>query len=63
VLSARVILTLQDRLCQLEERLEELDQKYSRIEAKDVNNGSIRDELPDRALLIEEIYEKLAKYS
>jgi hypothetical protein len=56
-------LSLQDNLSELEERLEALDILYSRKGAEDVNNGTFRDELPDRASLIADIHRKLAEYS
>jgi hypothetical protein len=63
VLNARVLLWLQDQLCVLEENLERLDKQYSRREAEDVNNGTMRDEVPDRADMVEKIYKKLKEYS
>jgi hypothetical protein len=63
VLNARVALNLQDQLSELEERLEAMDILYSRKEARDVNNGTFRDELPDRAALLAEIQSKLVQYS
>jgi hypothetical protein len=63
ILNARVLLWLQDQLSVLETELETLDKQYSRREAEDVNNGTMRDEKHDRAELIEKIYEKLKEYS
>jgi hypothetical protein len=63
ILNARVLLWLQDQLCVLEENSERLDKQYSRREAEDVNNGTMRDELPDRADMVESIYKKLKEYS
>lgn len=47
----------------MEENLERLDKQYSRREAEDVNNGTMRDEVPDRADMVEKIYKKLKEYS
>lgn len=63
VLNAWVLLWLQDQLAVLEENLERMDKQYSRREAEDVNNGTMRDDVPDRADLIENIYKKLKEYS
>ncbi|KAI0882000.1 uncharacterized protein GGS22DRAFT_196164 [Annulohypoxylon maeteangense] len=62
-LNARVLLTLQDHLSALEERLSKLDEKYYAKSAEDVNNGSIRDDQSDRAALTMEICDKLKDYS
>lgn len=62
-LNARVLLTLQDNLSLLEERLEVLDGNLSAKNAGDVNNGSVRDDIPDRAALLSEMCNKLKDYS
>ena len=60
-LAARVILATQDRLSELEEKLEALDNAYSAPEAT-VNNGTCRDETPDRKGLIAEIHVAIMDY-
>lgn len=62
-LSARTALLLQDEISELEERLDELDQAYSRKNANDVNNGTLRDDLDDRTLILNAISTKLYRYS
>ena len=63
-LNARIILALQDDLSVLEERLKELDDKYSLKSAPRIHNGSFRyDQQADRIVLIQEIKEKLKEYS
>jgi hypothetical protein len=46
--SARIALELQDEVVVLEERLEDLDRELSKREMVDVNNGSFRDDIPER---------------
>ncbi|MCJ1350419.1 MAG: hypothetical protein MMC33_000400 [Icmadophila ericetorum] len=59
-LNARVILSLQDQLSQLEEDLAALDNQFSSQDYEDLNNGSFRREpKPERAELINNIYLKL----
>lgn len=62
-LSARVALSLQDEISELEHRLGEYDAKYSDRNARDVNNGTFRDELPDRKELFQIIADKICRYS
>lgn len=62
-LSTRVALSLQDEICELEERLEECDAVYSSRDAQDVNNGTFRDDLPDRKELLRTIAKKISYYS
>jgi hypothetical protein len=62
-LNARVLLTLQDQLATLEERLEELDNKYSARNAPDIDNGTCRGDQPDRTELIDQISVKVREYS
>ncbi|KAH7305584.1 hypothetical protein B0I35DRAFT_444067 [Stachybotrys elegans] len=98
-LHIRALLTLQDHLSELEERLDEIDEHYSRkatkitggnpptivnlpvqrmgsagngtpgpdsspdlTDLRDINNGTIRDDIPERAELISKIASKLAEY-
>jgi hypothetical protein len=58
--SARIALELQDEVVVLEERLGDLDRELSRREMVDVNNGSFRDDIPERK---EVLREKIMKYS
>lgn len=62
-LSARVALSLQDEISELERRLGDCDAKYSDRNARDVNNGTFRDELPDRKELLQTIADKISRYS
>lgn len=63
LLNSRTALALQDQLSVLEGELEELDKRYSKKSASDVNNGSYRDDQADREELLGNIYDKLVKYS
>jgi hypothetical protein len=47
----------------LEEKLEELDRKYSRKDYPDTNNGSFRDDETDKVAVLEKLREKLVQYS
>lgn len=62
-LSTRVVLSLQDEISELEERLEDCDAKYSDRNFRDVNNGTFRDELSDRKELLQIIADKISRYS
>jgi hypothetical protein len=62
-LNARVLLTLQAQLSELEERLEGLDSKCSAKDAPDIDNGTCRADQPDRAEVIVQISSKLREYS
>jgi len=62
-LSARVALALQDEIAVLEEELNEIDEVHSKRESPDVNNGALRDDIPDRKLLVDRAANKLRKYS
>ncbi|KAK8106827.1 uncharacterized protein PG998_008840 [Apiospora kogelbergensis] len=95
-LHSRAILTLQDHLVEIEEKLDELDTKYSSKGVKvrggnppevvesgcsrqgrkegeddgsdvssirDINNGTIRDDMPRRAVLVSEMIGKIAEYA
>lgn len=64
VLSARVLLALQDRLSELEEELQTLDAMHSLKTAADAHNGSFRqDTHPERRELVLSIYRNLREYS
>jgi hypothetical protein len=67
-LNARVALSLQDEIAQLEEKLDYMDKRYSNRDCPDIHNGSFRDDLSgdedDRRGLIRDVLpKKLAKYS
>jgi len=62
-LSTRVALALQDEIVELEERVKECDAAYSRRDAEDVNNGTFRDDLPDRKQLLQVIGKRIISYS
>lgn len=63
-LNIRTILFLQDEISQLEERLDDIDTKYSKREAPDQNNGSFRkDTVQERADLLSQIRDRLEEYS
>ncbi|CZR67627.1 uncharacterized protein PAC_17526 [Phialocephala subalpina] len=61
--SARIALSLQDQVVVLEERLNELDWKYSRKEEEDINNGSFRDDDDERSEVLEELRLAILKYN
>ena len=61
-LHARILLRLQDQVSALEEQLETLDTKYSAKAAGDINNGSFRDDRPDRTRILRRIRKKLRIY-
>jgi hypothetical protein len=60
---SRIALELQDEVVVLEERLEDLDRELSKREMVDVNNGSFRDNIPERKDLLRELKEKIMRYS
>jgi hypothetical protein len=63
-LSVRVLLALQDELCELELQLQILERRLSDPTAEDVHNGSFREETSEcRLSLIREIDKKLRAYS
>lgn len=63
-LSVRVLLALQDELCELEAQLQILESRLSDPLAEDVHNGSFREETSEsRLALIQEIDKKLRAYS
>ena len=62
-INVRLALRLQDDISSLEERLEYLDVAYSSKEAQDLNNGTFRDDLEDRAELLDLLLEKVEQYS
>ena len=63
-LSARILLQLQDEITILEEKLEKLEAEHASVEAKDIHNGSFRQEaLPERPKLLADIHIKIKQYS
>ncbi|TVY33883.1 hypothetical protein LOCC1_G008063, partial [Lachnellula occidentalis] len=62
-LNCRVALSLQDQLSVLESDLDDIDTRYSKKNAGDINNGSFRDDREDRAELVQSISQKLAQYN
>jgi hypothetical protein len=62
-LSARVALRLQDEITVLEEELKRLDAIHSKPESTDINNGTLRDDVAERAALLELAARKLRRYS
>lgn len=65
-LNTRVLLAMQDEIVELEDRLNFMDEEYSRRDyTESVDNGTFRDDpFGDRRKLVQEILpEKLARYS
>jgi hypothetical protein len=61
-LNARVLLTLQGHIVQLEEELQQLDAHYRSRNTGDVNNGCVRDDETERPELLDRIANKLTTY-
>jgi hypothetical protein len=61
-LHSRGLLVLQDRLSKIEEDLDILDNSLSDRGAKDVDNGTIRNDTPERKQLLEEMLLALERY-
>ena len=61
-LHSRVMLAQQARISALEEELDLLDAKLSMGTADDVDNGSIRNDDPERIALLSAISDSLEKY-
>jgi len=60
---ARVLLYQQARISALEQQLDSLDESLSAREAKDVDNGSVRDDVPERKdLILGQIATSLVEY-
>ncbi|KAI1413602.1 hypothetical protein F5Y13DRAFT_160686 [Hypoxylon sp. FL1857] len=62
-LSVRVALSLQDEISVLESELSAIDGEYSRRNAADVNNGTLRHDQQDRTELLNKIRQKLRHYN
>lgn len=64
VLNTRVLLSMQDSICQLEARLDRLDTEHSRFEAVDVDNGTFRDDpIDERRAILRQLEVDLKAYS
>lgn len=62
-LNARVILGMQDNLCELESKLKAVDERCKNAE-NDIDNGTFRyDQQDDRRGLLKDIKDKLRDYS
>ncbi|KAF4981416.1 hypothetical protein FZEAL_2764 [Fusarium zealandicum] len=62
-LNCRIGLARQDEIVRLEDDLSRLDKAYSKREAQDVNNGTLRDDLEDRQKLVDLIDKALYRYN
>ena len=62
-LNIRIALTLQDEISVLEEKLKKIDDESSQTDGPDINNGSLRKDIPARRHLIRTIAVKLKQYS
>jgi hypothetical protein len=62
-LNTRILLVLQDEVSVLEQQLNDMDTFYSDKNGEDYNNGTFRDDMPDRADLLNHLREKLYQYS
>ena len=62
-LNVRALLSLQDQVVVLEGKLNALDDQHSRKKSPDVDNGTFRNDLTERAVLLDSITEKLQQYS
>lgn len=63
-LHARVLLSLQDQITMLEDKVKAIDQQSSSRTAIDHNNGSFReDEYEERTNVIAEIRKRIGEYS
>jgi hypothetical protein len=62
-ISIRIALRLQDQVTILEKRLDEIDKRSNRREAKDENNGTFRDDSEERLFVLDELGNALMKFS
>ncbi|ETS82154.1 hypothetical protein PFICI_07156 [Pestalotiopsis fici W106-1] len=62
-LNIRVALLMQDKLTELEEELNELDEAYSQRSAVDIHNGTFRNDAEDREELLEKISQGIFRYN
>lgn len=61
-LHVRVLLADQAHISRLEEQLDALDQRLSTRQAPDQDNGSMRNDAPERRELVNTISDALEKY-
>ncbi|KAK1856912.1 hypothetical protein CCHR01_00474 [Colletotrichum chrysophilum] len=59
----RTLLALQDRLTDLEDKLNSLDGRLSERQSPDVDNGSFRKDQPERRELLDQIHDALIRYA
>lgn len=62
-LNVRVALSQQDELSSLETELIEMDEKFSRKDSEDIDNGTFRGDLEERTALLANIARKVRRYS
>ncbi|KAI0469998.1 hypothetical protein GGR56DRAFT_661136 [Xylariaceae sp. FL0804] len=62
-LSVRVALSLQDDIAVLEGQLNDLDRDHSRRTAPDVDNGTFRNDVEERRILLHKITKALTRYN
>ncbi|KAI1457149.1 hypothetical protein F4805DRAFT_475395 [Annulohypoxylon moriforme] len=62
-LNVRVALLLQDEISMLEKELSAVDEGYSRKNATDINNGTLRHDQEDRVELLKKIGSKIRYYN
>lgn len=62
-LNTRIALRLQDKVSVLETQLKALDDTYSAKQSGPINNGSIRDDMDDRQMVLCKIEKALCRYS
>ena len=62
-LNARVALVLQDKVCHLEQELAAFDALHSIPDPVPYNNGTLRDDLPSRTRILENLTSALERYS
>lgn len=58
----RLLLMLQDQVAELEGELDLTDARLSQRDAKDVDNGSVRKDVPERKDLLERLHRKIGEY-
>ena len=63
VVSARILLRLQDRVVILQEKLDKLDRQLKGRESKDIHNGSFRLVDEEREIVLNELQVALSEYS
>ncbi|KAK7999430.1 hypothetical protein PG990_012030 [Apiospora arundinis] len=63
VLNTRTLLSLQDKICELEQELYEVDKIYGGKNSEDYNNGTFRNDLQDRTELLGKITSTISQYN